>query len=162
MRLLIFLYVLSIGTSASAQTVTALCDVLGDIDKYRQDSSMYKLAGETRNLDGSVETNIIPARFSESSFRDMGSGGYTLEFRTYGKPKQMEKALKAIFAEIEYCYPNHIQELNELNTDNFRRYFFCLKEDAGGSGRSADYTNFTFLISILHTAGDQSKIVLKF
>lgn len=162
MRLLIFLCIFCTSSFLSAQTVTALCDVLSDVDKYRQDSTMNKLAGETRHLDGSYNTNIIPARFSESSFRDLGSGSYMLEFRSYGKPGQMEKALKSIFGELEYCFPDYIQETGEVNTGNFRQYFYCPKEDAGGSRRSSDYKNLTFTVSILHTEGDQSKIVLKF
>lgn len=162
MRLLILLCIVCTSKFCSAQTVTALCDVLSDVQKYRMDSTMNKLAGETRNLDGSLNTNLIPARFSESSFRDLNSGAYLLEFRSYGKPKEMEKALKAIMEEIEYCYPDYIQEAGTVNTENFRRYFFCPKGEAGGSGKSSDYKSLTFTLSILHTAGDQSKIVMKF
>lgn len=162
MRKLLFLFILGWMPLAHAQVVTALCDVLGDVESYRTANTMNKLAGEERNLDGSVTTNIIPARFSETSFRDLGDAAYMLEFRSYGSPKQMEKVLKLIFEEIARCYPNHIQEASELNSDNFRKFFFCLQEDAGGSGNSSDYRNFTFTITILHTEGDESKITLKF
>lgn len=162
MRLLILMCLLCTGSFCSAQTVTALCDVLSDIEKYRQDSTMNKIVGDTRNIDGSDVTNIIPARFAESAFRSLGNGAYMLEFRSYGKPKQMENALEAIMGEIAYCYPNHVQETWEVDTENFRRYFFCPKEDAGGSKKSSNYQSLTFTLSILHTAGDQSKIVLQF
>jgi hypothetical protein len=117
---------------------------------------------DKRNLDGSSLTNIIPARFSESSYRDLGAGAFMLEFRSYGTPKQMEKALKAIVEEIAYCYPDYVQEEPDGNSENFRRYFFCPKDATGGSRKSSDYAKLTFTLSILHTEGDQSKIVMKF
>lgn len=162
MRILLTTCLLLIGQSLFAQKVTALCDVLGDIEKHKMDSTMSALSTGERNFDGSYPTTIIPARFVESSFRDIGSGAFMMEFKTYGKPKQMEKVITQLIDEIAYCYPDYIIENNELDTEMYRQLFFCHKDDKGGSKKSADYQRLTFMISILHTEGDQSKIVLKF
>lgn len=160
--ILTFIILLGSVHFASSQVITALCDVLKDVEKYRADSTMSKLATDQRNFDGSYQTNIIPARFVETAYRDVGGGGYMLEFKTYGKPKQMEKVLVQLIEEIAYCYPEYIYEEGEFDTETFRQLFFCHPDDKGGSRKSSDYRRFTFLISILHTKGDQSKIVLKF
>lgn len=159
--ILVFIFLGSVQF-ISAQEITALCDVMKDVETYRADSSMSKLATDQRNFDGSYETNIIPARFVETSFREVGEGGYILEFKTYGKPKQMEKVLTQLIEEIEYCYPEYVYEEGEFDTETYRQLFFCHPDDKGGSKKSLDYKRFTFMISILHTKGDQSKIVLKF
>lgn len=144
------------------QEITALCDVMKDVDTYRIDSTMSKIAGETRNFDGSYSTKIIPARFVESSYRDVGGGGYMLEFKTYGKPKHMEKVIVQLIEEIAYCYPEYIHEEGEFDTETYRQLFFCHPDEKGGSKKSSDYKQLSFMISILHTQGDQSKVVLKF
>ena len=160
MRKLILLLTCVASMHSYAQTTTALCDVIGDIEKYKAENTLFKLATTEKNLDGSHITNIIPARFSESKLRILDEG-FFLEFYTYGKRKQMEKVLKALIAEIEYCYPEHVIEEGDYESDNYRKLFFCHSSEKGGSLRQEDYEKMTFIISIAHSP-EESKIVLAF
>ena len=161
MRILLLIGILFSGSIVYGQSISGLCDVIRDVETYSADGTMSKIQSEKKNFYGSYNADVIPARFVESKFRDLGDGDFFLEYYSYGTRKQMDKVLKALQNEVESCYSDYIMEEKVVDNEDYRKLFFCHQSEKGRSQNSADYTKMNFMLTIVHSA-DESKITLSF
>ncbi|MDX2360916.1 MAG: hypothetical protein QNK23_08930 [Crocinitomicaceae bacterium] len=160
MRLLLLLVLLNFSHISSAQYVDALCNIIAEVNQHRISGVLEKVKGEGFNESGFCTTVSIPPRFTEGNFRELGDSHFSIEYKTFGKPKQIDKIWKVVSEEINQCYPNLILETSENSTDEYQKYFFCDPSEAEGNHFVRDYEKLAIKIQIIYRKDDQSEFII--